>query len=289
MRFKSKRNIIKTRDFISDFFRIAIGTIIMAAGLELFLLPNQLSTGGFSGIAIIIYYILKVPVGTTILLLNIPLFIIAYFKVGKEFFAKAVIGTILLSIFLNAFEKINPITEDRFLAFLYGSVIVGIGTAMVLKVNGSTGGTDLLANIIRSFKPHLKTGSLIVTLDTIIIIANTFFFKDIEVGLYSALAIYILGKILDIFFEGINFTKMLIIISPKWEEISKKINEELRRGTTALYGEGMYTKEEKKLLLCIMSRSEIVEARKLIEKIDPTAFVIISNAREVYGKGFKET
>ena len=114
MRFKSKRNIIKTRDFISDFFRIAIGTIIMAAGLELFLLPNQLSTGGFSGIAIIIYYILKVPVGTTILLLNIPLFIIAYFKVGKEFFAKAVIGTIFLSIFLNAFEKINPITEDRF-------------------------------------------------------------------------------------------------------------------------------------------------------------------------------
>lgn len=289
MKFKSKRNIIKTRDFISDFFRIAIGTIIMAAGLELFLLPNQLSTGGFSGIAIIIYYILKVPVGTTILLLNIPLFIIAYFKVGKEFFAKAVIGTIFLSIFLNAFEKINPITEDRFLAFLYGSVIVGIGTAMVLKVNGSTGGTDLLANIIRSFKPHLKTGSLIVTLDTIIIIANTFFFKDIEVGLYSALAIYILGKVLDIFFEGINFTKMLIIISPKWEEISKKINEELRRGTTALYGEGMYTKEEKKLLLCIMSRSEIVEARKLIEKIDPTAFVIISNAREVYGKGFKET
>ena len=289
MKFKSKRNIIKTRDFISDFFRIAIGTIIMAAGLELFLIPNQLSTGGFSGIAIIIYYILKVPVGTTILLLNIPLFIIAYFKVGKEFFAKAVIGTIFLSIFLNAFEKINPITEDRFLAFLYGSVIVGIGTAMVLKVNGSTGGTDLLANIIRSFKPHLKTGSLIVALDTIIIIANTFFFKDIEVGLYSALAIYILGKILDIFFEGINFTKMLIIISPKWEEISKKINEELRRGTTALYGEGMYTKEEKKLLLCIMSRSEIVEARKLIEEIDPTAFVIISNAREVYGKGFKET
>lgn len=289
MKFKSKRNIIKTRDFISDFFRIAIGTIIMAAGLELFLIPNQLSTGGFSGIAIIIYYLLKIPVGTTIFLLNIPLFIIAYFKVGKEFFAKAVIGTIFLSIFLNAFEKINPITEDRFLAFIYGSVIVGIGTAMVLKVNGSTGGTDLLANIIRSFKPHLKTGSLIVALDTIIVIANTFFFKDIEVGLYSALAIYILGKILDIFFEGINFTKMLIIISPKWEEISKKINEELRRGTTALYGEGMYTKEEKKLLLCIMSRSEIVEARKLIEEIDPTAFVIISNAREVYGKGFKET
>ena len=280
---------IQRKKGIINIIGTIIGTAIMAFGISAFLLPNQLSSGGLAGIATITYYLLKIPMGVMIMALNIPLFILAGYRLGKEFFAKAVIGTIFLSIFLNAFEKINPITEDRFLAFLYGSVIVGIGTAMVLKVNGSTGGTDLLANIIRSFKPHLKTGSLIVALDTIIIIANTFFFKDIEVGLYSALAIYILGKILDIFFEGINFTKMLIIISPKWEEISKKINEELRRGTTALYGEGMYTKEEKKLLLCIMSRSEIVEARKLIEKIDPTAFVIISNAREVYGKGFKET
>ena len=125
--------------------------------------------------------------------------------------------------------------------------------------------------------------------DTIIVLTNTIFFKDIEVGLYSALVIYIMGKILDIFFEGIDFAKMLIVISPKWEEISKKINKELRRGTTALYGKGMYRKEEKNILLCIMSRAEAREARMLIEKIDPSAFIIISNAREVYGEGFKNS
>ena len=220
--------------------------------------------------------------------LPITVFAIAYFKVGKKFFIKTVFGTALLSIFLNGFAKIQPATEDRFLAFLYGSVIVGIGTAIILKANGSTGGTDLLANIIKTYKPHLKTGTLIVIFDTIIVVANTIFFKDIEVGLYSALAIYIMGKILDIFFEGINFTKMLLIISPKWEEISERINNELRRGTTALYGEGTYTKEKKKMLLCVMSRTEIIEARKIVEEIDPSAFIIITNAREVYGEGFKE-
>ena len=261
MKFKSKRKIVKTRKLISDLFKIAIGTLVMAIGLELFLVPNQLSTGGFSGISTIVYYMMKIPLGTTMLLLNIPLFVIAY---------------------------IQPATEDRFLAFLYGSVIVGIGTAIILKANGSTGGTDLLANIIKTYKPHLKTGTLIVIFDTIIVVANTIFFKDIEVGLYSALAIYIMGKILDIFFEGINFTKMLLIISPKWEEISERINNELRRGTTALYGEGTYTKEKKKMLLCVMSRTEIIEARKIVEEIDPSAFIIITNAREVYGEGFKE-
>lgn len=124
--------------------------------------------------------------------------------------------------------------------------------------------------------------------DTIIIIANTILFKDIEVALYSALAIYVLGKILDIFFEGIDFTKMLLIISPRWEEISERINTELGRGTTSLYGEGMYRKEDRKVLLCVMSRTEVREARKIVEEVDPSAFMIITNAREVYGKGFKE-
>lgn len=289
MNFKTKRVFVKVRSFITDLFRICIGTIMMAAGLELFLIPNQLSTGGFSGISTIIYYMLKIPVGTSMLLLNVPLFLIAYFKVGKRFFLKAISGTIFLSIFLNAFARIEPITQDRFLAFLYGSVIVGIGTAIILKANASTGGTDLLATIIKTYKPHLKTGSLIVAYDAIIIIANTIFFKDIEVGLYSALAIYILGKVLDIFFEGINFTKMLLIISNKREEIADRINNELGRGATAIEAIGMYKKESRKMLLCVMNRNEIREARKIIDETDSSAFLIITNAREVYGKGFKES
>lgn len=288
MNFRAKRYIVKAKEFSLDLLKMTIGTLIMAIGIEQFLLPNQLSTGGFSGIGTVVYYITEIPVGTTMLVLNIPLFIIAYFKVGKKFFINAVIGTFLLSYFLNVFQKINSVTDDRILACLYGSTIVGIGTAIVLKANGSTGGTELLANVIRKYNPEMKTGTLMIIFDTLIVIANTIFFKEIEIALYSALAIYIMGKILDIFFEGIDFAKMLLIISPKWEQISDAINKELRRGSTALYGKGMYKKQEKNILLCVMSRAEIREARKIIEEIDSSAFIIITNAREVFGEGFKE-
>ena len=288
MNFRAKRYIVKAKEFSLDLLKMTIGTLIMAIGIEQFLLPNQLSTGGFSGIGTVIYYTTGISVGTIMLLLNIPLFIIAYFKVGKKFFINAVIGTFLLSYFLNIFQKIESITDDRILACLYGSVIVGIGTAIVLKANGSTGGTELLANVIRRYKPEMKTGTLMIIFDTLIVIANTIFFREIEIALYSALAIYIMGKILDIFFEGIDFAKMLLIISPKWEQISDAINKELKRGSTALYGKGMYKKQEKNILLCVMSRAEIREARKIIEDIDSSAFIIITNAREVFGEGFKE-
>ena len=262
MRFKAKRNIVKVRALAMDLAKVTIGTLIMALGIELFLLPNQLSTGGFSGIATIGFYVTGIPIGTLILILNAPLFLIAFFRVVNEFFIKEIAWTLLLSVFLNAFENMKPATTDRFLAFIYGSIIVGIGTAIVLKANGSTGGTDLLANIIKSYKPHLKTGTLIVITDAIIVAANTLYFKDIEIALYSALAIYVLGKILDIFLEGVNFSKMLLIISPKWEEISQELNTEIGRGTTSLYGEGMYTRKDKKVLLCVMARSEIRRSKK---------------------------
>ena len=289
MNFTFKKNIIKFKRFIIDLIKIAIGTLIMAIGIEQFLLPSQLSTGGFSGIGTIIYYLTGISVGITMLVLNIPLFIIAYFKVGKKFFIKAILGTIIFSVFLNVFENIKPITQDRILASIYGAILVGIGTAIVLKANGSTGGTELIANVIKAYKGTVKTGTVIVVLDTIIVMANTIFFGEIEIALYSTLAIYISGKILDIFFEGIDFSKMIFIISPKYEEISNRINKEIRRGTTVIYGKGMYKKQEQNIILCVASRGEIREIRFIINEIDKNAFIVITNAREVFGKGFKES
>lgn len=285
MNIKLNKNLIKIRNFTIDLLKMILGTIIMAIGIEQFLLPNQLSTGGFAGMGTVLYYMFNIPVGTTIFILNIPLFIIAYFKVGKKFLIKAVIGTFLLTVFLHIFQNVKAVTTDRFLAFMYGSIITGIGTAIVLKASGSTGGTELAAIIIRSYKPQMQTGTLIIIFDTIIVIVNTIFFKEIEIALYSALAIYIMGKILDIFFEGIDFAKMLIIISPKWEEISNSISFELKRGVTALQGKGMFKRQEKNILLCVTPRAEVREVRKIIEEIDPSAFIIITNAREVYRRG----
>ncbi|MBQ6992582.1 MAG: YitT family protein [Clostridia bacterium] len=287
MKFKTKKRIIKLRKIILQIIQIAIGTALMAVAVDLFLLPNQISSGGFSGIGTILYYLFEFPVGTTTLLLNVPLFIIVLIKDGRKFFFNALIGTAFLSFFLNIFQRFGALTQDRFLACIYGGIITGIGTAIVLKANSSTGGTDLVAHIIRKFFPWIRTSMTIIFLDTIIIAANVLFFKELEIGLYSAITIYIMGKIIDLFFEGIDFAKMILIISPKNQEISRRINKQIRRGTTALYGKGMYKNEDKEILMCVVSRGEVRHIMKIIRDIDKQAFIIITNAREVYGKGFK--
>lgn len=289
VKFKTKRKIVKTKHIIIQFLQIIVGTALVAMSTSLFLLPNQLSSGGFSGIATIVYYLLKIPLGTTVLVLNIPLFMMSLIKNGKHFFLNAVTGTVGLSVFLNIFEKIKPITTDRFLACIYGGIIAGIGTAIILKANASTGGTDLLTQIIKAYKPNIKISNLLVVLDTIIVAMNVIFFKELEIGLYSAITIYVMGKMLDIFFEGIDFAKMIYIISPQNEEIAKQIGERIRRGSTSLYGKGMYKKMDKEVLLCVASRGEVREIRKIVKEIDKNAFVVITNAREVFGEGFKET
>lgn len=277
----------KIRKNLINFITIIIGTAIMAASTGLFLLPNQLSSGGFSGIATIGYYLWKIPLGTTILILNIPLFIIAFIKNGREFFINTIIGTIALSFFLNIFERLIPATTDRLLACIYGGIMTGLGIALILKANASTGGSDLLGNIIKAYKPNIKTGNIILIIDGIVIFSNVLFFQNIEIGLYSAITIYIMGKMIDIFFEGVDFTKMLFIISPKTEEIAQEIGTNVKRGTTALYAKGMYKKEDKDVLLCVAGRKEVIEIRKIVKEKDPKAFMIISNAREVFGEGFK--
>lgn len=285
---KGAKLVLNISSYIVDLIQILVGTILMSAGTAFFLLPNKLSTGGFSGIATIFYYFLNFNMGTTILVLNIPLFIVACFKIGIRFLSKAIIGTTLLSVFIDIFAQFGIATEDRLLACIYGGIIVGIGTSMVLKATASTGGSDLLAIIIKKFKPYFRTSNLIMIIDTTIVMLNVIFFRQLEIGLYSAISIYLMGKAMDIFLEGIYFTKMIYIISEKNEDISEKIGKEIGRGTTLLYGKGMYKGEEKNVLLCVASRNETGQINQIIKKVDRHAFTIISNAREVIGKGFKE-
>lgn len=240
-----------------DLIQLIIGTALMASGTAFFMLPNKLSTGGFSGIATIFYYLFNFNMGVTILILNIPLFIIACFKLGFNFLSKAIIGTVSLSLFIDLFIQFGVATSDRLLASIYGGIITGFGTSMVLKANASTGGSDLLAVIIKKFKPYFRTGNLIMIIDSIIVILNVITFKQLEIALYSGIAIYIMGKVIDIFLEGLNFTKIIYIISDKNKDISEKINNDVGRGTTLLYGKGMYSGEDRDVLLCVASRNEI--------------------------------
>ena len=192
-----------------------LGAAIMSVATSLFLLPNQLSSGGFSGIATITYYLFNWSVGTVILLLNIPFFILAFIRIGKEFVLKSIVGTAFLSFFIDFFDKFNPLTNDRFLACIYGGILIGIGTSLILRASASTGGSDLVSYIIKSFKPGLSTSNLIVIFDAIVIALNVISFRKLEVGLYSAISIYLMGKVIDIVFEGVGFSKMVFIISNK--------------------------------------------------------------------------
>lgn len=280
---------VKRKKAIINIIGTIVGAVIMAFGTSAFLLPNQLSSGGLSGIATITYYLLKIPMGAMIMALNIPLFILAGYKLGREFFSKSLIGTVSLSVFIDIFDKYPAITNDRFLACIYGGALIGIGTAIILKVGASTGGTDLVATLIKGYNPYISMSRYLIIMDIVIISLNVLFFKHIEIGLYSAIAIYLYGQMIDIIFEGVYYTKLLFIISDKNEEISKVIGENVKRGVTGLYGKGMYKNEDKLVLICAASRNDTAKIKDIAKTIDEHCFIVIGNVREVLGKGFKET
>ena len=221
-------------------------------------------------------------------MVNNPFFVLAGYKIVKEFFVKSLIGTISLSFFIDILEKYPPVTTDRFLACIYGGVIIGIGTAVILKMSSSTGGTELVTNLIKTYNPHIIVSKYLTIIDTIIVTLNVIFLGHIEIGLYSAIAIYLYGKLVDVVFEGIYFTKLLFIISDKNEAISSAIGNEVKRGVTGLYGKGMYSNKDKLILMSAASRGDIYKIKSLARSIDPKCFIVVANAREVLGKGFNE-
>ncbi len=278
----------EVKSFFITSIGLLVGSFIMACSTAFFLLPNKLSTGGFSGLSTIVYYLFHVPVGTAMIVLNVPLFFIAFFRVGRKFIIKSVAGTFFLSLFINVLEKFPAVTTDKFLACIYGGIIMGIGTAIILKVSGSTGGSDLLSYVVRSFNDKFRSGDLIIAIDTVIIVISILVFKEIEIGLYSAIAIYLMGKMIDIVFEGVNFTKVMFIVSDKYEEIARIVGEDVKRGSTGIYAKGMHSNEDKMMLFCVGSRNEIVRIKQIATTIDNKAFIVIFNAREAWGKGFEK-
>lgn len=288
MNYKKAKIFKKIRHYIFEILMLAVGCSLMAFATSFFLLPNQLSAGGFTGLATITYYIFKWPVGTVLMVLNTPLYIFSYFRLGKEFLIKSILGTFFLSTFIDLFDKFPALTSDRTLGCVYGGIVIGIGSALVLKSSSSTGGSDLLSYLIKSFFPNFRTSNIIVGIDVVIITLNIIVFRDIEIGLYSAITIYIMGKMIDIIFEGIYFTKMMFIVSEKYKEIAEAIQSDIKRGITGIHAKGMYTNDEKMMLWCISSRNEAIKIKQICKKIDKNSFVVISSAREAYGIGFKK-
>ena len=277
-----------------EFIILNIGCILLSIGTSVFLLPNKISNGGFSGIATIIYYFYDIQMSASIILLNIPFFLLAYKRIGKKFIIKSLYATVVYSYmidFINEFIINNSnnisLDFDMFISSIYGGILVGLGCALVYKVNSSTGGTDLIVHLINNYTNRFKVSECIIVIDFLVVLFNIMCFKEIEIGLYSWITIFIVGKIIDVVFEGINFCKIVFIISDSFKEISDCILDSLNRGATSIYAKGLYLNKEKEIIMCIVKRSDVIKIKNLSKKIDKNSFIVVTDAREVYGLGFK--
>ncbi|CCU80098.1 hypothetical protein BH3604 [Halanaerobium saccharolyticum subsp. saccharolyticum DSM 6643] len=276
----NKKNII-------EYLGITAGSFLIALALTVFLVPNRIAAGGVSGLATVIYYITSFPIGITMLIINIPLFLAGVKIMGKSFGVRTIYGIASLSIFTDLLQPhMTSLTDDLLLASIYGGVVGGIGLGLVFRFRGTTGGTDLIASLI-NYYTGISVGEGLLIADGIVVTLAGIFF-NLEVALYAAVTIFITSQTIDVIQEGLNFKKGLLIISDKAEEINQMVVDDLNRSTTEFAAKGGYTGEKKRVLLCIISRSEVSEVKRAVADIDKDAFVIISNVHEVLGEGFTE-
>ncbi len=285
-----KRKLKIDITIIYDLLLILMGTYILSFAINVFLYPHKLSTGGASGIATIIKYIYNVPLGITVMIINIPLFVVAIFKLGLRFSAKAIITTTLLSIFLDIFtyeSLIKIIDADLFISAIFGGLLCGLSLSILFKAGASSGGSDLLAQIIYKLTSIQSISQILLIIDTCIILSIVIVFKNVNLGLYSVVSIYISKKVIDVIFEGIYYTKIVDILTKNQDNIVDEILSDLKRGVTSMKVIGEYTKTEYTKLTVILTLPEIARIKRIVRKNDPKALMYISNANEVLGHGFK--
>jgi len=276
---------VELKKTLGELLGILLGTAIMAASYHMFLIPNKIAAGGISGLGIILFHLFRLPVSFTVLLGNIPLFIIAWKSLGWKFVANSLAGTFFLPLMLEFFAFMGPVTSDLLLAAVFGGIGVGSGLGLVFRFRGSTGGTALIAQLLHHFW-GLTSGYGLIGADLAIIVGSGFIFGP-EVALFALLSIVISSKTVDFVQEGFSLSKAaLIITEEKKDEITAKILNELGRGATFLEGWGAYSGEKKGIILCVVSQSQVTRLKDIVRKADPRAFVIVGNVGEVLGEGF---
>lgn len=278
---------IKSKDYVWQYVLIIIGSALFAAGFQFFLYPNSIIVGGVSGIAMIINYLTELPVGVMNIVLNIPLFIIAWRQFGTKFVIGSFVGMMLSSVFVDLFALVSySPTDDMLLACIIGGAIKGLGMGIIYYAGATTGGTDIIAKFVRLKYPYINFGTLILITDAIIILAFAIIFHKVEGAMYAVIAMFVVSRVIDLVLYGVDNSNVCYIISEKSEQLVNDITDSLHRGVTILEGEGAYSHQNKQVLLCVVKRTQISDIRKIIKSVDENAFFIITDAKNVFGKGF---
>lgn len=270
-----------------EYFWIFIGCIPYAAGIALFLDPNDLAPGGVTGIAILVNRLLPIETGSLILLINIPILILGLIKFGFRFLLSTIYALFIISPLTNYFNHIGALTKDRLLAAIVGAALMAVGMGVIFRRHATTGGVDIIVKLLRRKYPHRKTGNLFMMMDSVVIITAGFVFGDIESMIYALIALVVSMYTLDLVLYGRDEAGLIFIISDRQEEITEHLLYDIDLGVTKLCGRGAYTKKEKDVLMCVCQKKQTLSVEEIVKKIDPDAFLIVSHAKEIYGEGYK--
>ena len=265
----------------------AIGSALFALGFAMFLIPNDINTGGISGLAMILRELLGFgSIGTLTLLMNIPLFLIGGLKIGKRFFAGSLIGMVVSSVLIDLFALIPFATPEPLIGGLYGGVLCGAGLGMVFMAGASTGGSDILVRLLKKKYRNLPIGSISIMFDAMVVLLTGLVFRDISKALYSGVVVFVCGQVIDAVVYRFDYSRVALIISKEHEKIAKAISDQLDRGATYLHGSGSYTHQNIEVVLAVVRKGQLAELKELVMDIDENAFVIVQEAHQVLGDGF---
>ena len=276
------------KDVLIDLLYTVVGTALVGFALSMFTVPNDIAPGGVSGLATALAYITPIRVSAWTLMMNIPLMIAAWRKLGPRAIFFTLIATLLLSFFIEIGERFLPkYSSDTLVASLMGGVVSGLGMGMLFIRGISTGGTDLLALILKKLLPNLPTGTLLMFVDATVVVIATLIFRDFDVAIYSAITIYVCSKVIDALTQGVDYAKVIYTVSSHGEEIARALNENTDRGSTLIPAFGGYTGESKQIVMTVTRRSVVAQTLRLIRQTDPKSFSFVMDSTEVHGEGFK--
>jgi uncharacterized membrane-anchored protein YitT (DUF2179 family) len=274
-------------EWLLEYTYVVVGTVIVALAFNLFLLPNRIASGGVSGISTITNSVFGWEPAFVQLALNVPLFFAGIILLGRAFGLKSLVGTLILPWVVYLSRDFEPATMDPLLGALFGGIGVGLGLGIVFRGKASTGGVDLAAQIVNKYT-GLSLGTCVAMIDGLIVITAAVVF-DLERGLYAMIALFVTSKTIDLVQVGFGYSKMAIIITNKENEVRQEIFSKVNRGVTRLSALGGYTDDERPILMCVVQQSEFTKLKQLVKQVDPSAFVVVMNASEVLGEGFKRT
>ena len=272
---------------LGSVLQILIGSALFGVGFNLFMLPHDMNAGGLSGLSMILVHLLDfATVGTVTILLNIPLFALGGWTLGKSFFFRSLIGMLATSVFIDIFSVLPVPATDPLVAALYGGVLCGLGLGTVFVTGATTGGSDIIVRLLKRKCPNVAIGTINTCFDLTVVALTGIAFGDISKALYCGIAVFVMGQVIDAVVYRFDYSKVALIITAHHEEVARKINEQLDRGATFLEGEGAYSRKATKVILTAVKRQQLAELKALVVSVDPDAFIIVQEAHQVLGDGF---